>query len=107
MGDGILEEEIIAQPSIVQKPEHNKYDDNSPLKWWMIMVPIAVVIAVVVAVLGCYWIKMGLEICSKADTKYEAVPQKEIVVDAPYGTFTNAYDDDEDPNQPIYIRRTL
>jgi len=94
--DGMVEEEIIGQPGDALNPGKEKiYDDNSPLKWWMVMVPIAVVIVVIVMVLLCYWLRVGLGVCSKAsgqkeEPEYEPVSQEE---EPRYGSFSNAYDD--------------
>ena len=94
--DGMMEEEIIGQPGDALNPGKEKiYDDNSPLKWWMVMVPIAVVIVVIVMVLLCYWLRVGLGVCSKVsgqkeEPEYEPVSQEE---EPRYGSFSNAYDD--------------
>lgn len=94
--DGMMEEEIIGQPSDALNPGKEKiYDDNSPLKWWMVMVPIAVVIVVIVMVLLCYWFRVGLGVCGvysaqKEEPEYEPVAQEE---EPQYGSFGNAYDD--------------
>merc|ERR1712241_405524 len=91
--DGMMEEEIIGQPNDALNPGKEKiYDDNSPLKWWMVMVPIAVVIVVIVMVLLCYWLRIGLGVCSKAsgqkeEPEYEPVSQEE---EPRYGSFSNA-----------------
>jgi len=94
--DGMMEEEIIGQPSDALNPGKEKiYDDNSPLKWWMVMVPIAVVIVVIVMVLLCYWFRVGLGVCGvysaqKEEPEYAPVAQEE---EPQYGSFGNAYDD--------------